>query len=141
MMSFLYATSATYGWIVRRSKSSPLFFAGFAAICLASAFAAAKGVQALTNPSDDSERGKKKDRELLAARRTDALILASANKQRVQDMLQEIKEGRDINDRYQAALRGQTLVRPHAPSPTPSAASTLSSANQSASDSAGVQLL
>ncbi|CAI5969691.1 unnamed protein product [Closterium sp. NIES-64] len=132
-MSFLYATSATYRWIVRRSKSSPLFFAGFAAICLASAFAAAKGVQALTNPSDDSERGKK-DRELLAARRTDALILASANKQRVQDMLQEIKEGRDINDRYQAALRGKTLVRPHAPSPAASAPSTFSSTNESSSD-------
>ncbi|GJP67583.1 hypothetical protein CLOP_g24390 [Closterium sp. NIES-67] len=133
MMSFLYATSATYRWVVRRSKSSPLFFAGVAAICLASAFAAAKGVQSWTNPSDDSERGKKKERELLAGRRTDALILASANKQRVEDMLREIKEGRDINDRYQAALRGQTLVRPQNPSAT-TAPSIQSSANVNASD-------
>lgn len=41
-------------------------------------------------------------------------LVANANKRRLKELLEDVESHVDINDRYNAALRGQTLVGPPA---------------------------
>lgn len=115
-MAFLYAKSATWRWIVARSKESPAFFTVFGVACVGLPWGVAVGVQSLTNPGGDlsqnADVAEKKRAELLRRGRSDSLIVARINKERLGEFLAEIKRGDNTEDRYRAALDGKTLTGP-----------------------------
>eukprot|EP00270_Netrium_digitus_P006427 TRINITY_DN1890_c0_g1_i1.p1 TRINITY_DN1890_c0_g1~~TRINITY_DN1890_c0_g1_i1.p1 ORF type:complete len:142 (+),score=36.02 TRINITY_DN1890_c0_g1_i1:169-594(+) len=106
-MSIFFGTK-NWDWIIQRSRESPRFFAAFAALCVAIPTAAAVSVQALTNPT--SEAALRKQQEVLKHGRKDAAVMARVNKERLGQLLREVEKREDTEDRYRAALRGETLT-------------------------------
>lgn len=107
--------------MVAQSRKSNLFFLGFSAVCLGGCAAAAVGLQALTNPGTvDLGGSSKKEPEnaraaaaaaqLLRQGRPDAALIGKVNTARLGQMLEEIEKKENTEDRYKAALRGETLL-------------------------------
>ncbi|KAG5061469.1 hypothetical protein JHK85_002564 [Glycine max] len=118
-------------WIVRRTRESKPFFLAFATICGVVPGVIGYGVMQLTNT-----RNEKLESHLRTNARPESLCIFSrllvdtvvavlagvkpfvllymmgqVNKERLAEYLGELQRKEDTNDRYVAALRGETLTR------------------------------
>ena len=124
-MAFLYEKSATWRWIVRTTKHSPLYMATFGVAFVAVPYVAGKLVMAGTNPENIKPEWEQqlKARQTVdykarieasysgpacSCKRADhqpcLQLLARANKERLAQLLKETQE-RTGEQRYAAALR------------------------------------
>jgi hypothetical protein len=98
----------TWRIIVNLGKRSPAFMLAFGATCTAGAYFLASATQGGTNPSD-----KKalliEEQKLRRNAGVDAQVLARANKERLRVLLEETRNKKFDNDRYRAALNGESL--------------------------------
>ena len=91
--------------VVAFTRRGPLYFAGFAAVAVGIPYFLGDQVMKGTNgPEADS----KLEQHLRGRASIDAKMLAQAQRERLQVMLDEIKDGKG-GDRYKAALDGQSL--------------------------------
>jgi hypothetical protein len=104
-MALLWEKSRTWRKIVALSKASPTFFAGFTVASLGAAGALAYAIQKATDRNTDEFR-----EELMKRSRKDAVMVNAANKERLGQLLKEIQQKDDFEDRYKAALNGETLT-------------------------------
>lgn len=82
------------------TRRGPLYFAGFTAVALGiPLFLGDKVMEGTNGPQVDS----KLEKELRSNRSIDAQMLAKAQRERLQVMLDEVKAGKGA-DRYKAAL-------------------------------------
>ncbi|KAH1164249.1 hypothetical protein GLYMA_01G216400v4 [Glycine max] len=93
-------------WIVRRTRESKPFFLAFATICGVVPGVIGYGVMQLTNT-----RNEKLESHLRTNARPESLMMGQVNKERLAEYLGELQRKEDTNDRYVAALRGETLTR------------------------------
>lgn len=104
-MAALFDKSRTWRRIVALGKASPAFFWGFTATTVGAAGLLAYLTQKATTRNTDEFR-----EELLKRSRKDAVLVNSANKERLGQLLKEIQQKDDFEDRYKAALNGETLT-------------------------------
>ncbi|XP_027362117.1 uncharacterized protein LOC113869823 [Abrus precatorius] len=93
-------------WIVRRTRESKPFFLAFATICGVVPGVIGFGVMQFTNT-----RSEKLESHLRTSARPESLKMGQVNKERLAEYLGELQRKEDTNDRYVAALRGETLTR------------------------------
>nr|ACU23265.1 unknown [Glycine max] len=93
-------------WIVRRTRESKPFFLAFATVCGVVPGVIGYGVMQLTNT-----RNEKLESHLRTNARPESLMMGQVNKERLAEYLGELQRKEDTNDRYVAALRGETLTR------------------------------
>ncbi|KAM7269487.1 hypothetical protein ACFE04_024984 [Oxalis oulophora] len=105
-MSFLWEKSGTWRWIVRQTRDSKPFFFGFAAFCGVIPGIIGYGVMQVTSSTNPELEAK-----LRQNARPDSLMMGKVNSERLAEYLGELKRKEDTNDRYVAALRGETLIR------------------------------
>ncbi|KAI3496594.1 hypothetical protein L1887_38959 [Cichorium endivia] len=105
-MSFLWEKSSSWRWIVRQTRDSKPFFFAFATVCGVVPGAIGYCVMQLTNSSNEQLES-----ELRRNARPDTLMMGRVNKERLGEYLGELQRKEDTNDRYVAALKGETLTR------------------------------
>ncbi|XP_058208777.1 uncharacterized protein LOC131321836 [Rhododendron vialii] len=105
-MSILWEKSGTWRWIVRQTKESKPFFIAFATICGVVPGVIGYGVMQITN-----SRNQQLESHLRHNAPPDSLMMGKVNKDRLAEYLGELQRKEDTNDRYVAALRGETLTR------------------------------
>ncbi|CAI0448861.1 unnamed protein product [Linum tenue] len=105
-MSFLWEKSQTWRWLVRRTRDSRPFFFGFATVCGVVPGVIGYCVMQLTN-----SRNPELELRLRQKERPDSTMMGRVNQERLAEYLGELQRKEDTNDRYVAALRGETLTR------------------------------
>ncbi|XP_071730328.1 uncharacterized protein [Rutidosis leptorrhynchoides] len=105
-MSFLMEKSSTWRWIVRQTRDSKPFFFCFASVCVVVPCVVGYYVMQATNSSNQHLES-----ELRRNARPDTLLMGKVNKERLGEFLGELQRKEDTNDRYVAALKGETLTR------------------------------
>ncbi|KAL8136628.1 hypothetical protein V2J09_002629 [Rumex salicifolius] len=105
-MSILWEKSGTWRWIVRQTRDSKPFFFAFATICGVVPGVIGYGVMQVT-----SSRNEQLEAQLRKNARPETLMMGKVNQERLAEYLGELKRKEDTNDRYVAALRGETLTR------------------------------
>lgn len=104
-MSWIYAHSSSWRKIVAFTQKSPLYMAGFAVAAFAlPAYIGDQVMERTNGPNAES----KLEKELRARSSVDSQMLVKAQKERLQVLFDELKEGRGA-ERYAAALDGQSL--------------------------------
>lgn len=103
-MAWIFEKSPLWRSIVARTRESPVFYAGFGVACFAVPYALGKVVMWGTNPDVDPVR-----EELLRRRQTvHNQVMAKANRERLAVLLGEIQERQPGDQRYAAALNGES---------------------------------
>lgn len=105
-MSFIWEKSRTWRWIVTKTRDSKPFFITFATVCGVIPGAIGYGVMQLTNTRSSDLEGK-----LRQNARPETMMMGKVNKERLAEFLGEIQRKENTNDRYVAALKGETLTR------------------------------
>ncbi|CAH9085203.1 unnamed protein product [Cuscuta europaea] len=105
-MSILWEKSQTWRWLVKRTKDSKPFFIGFATVCGVIPGLIGYTVMQLTSSSNPELEAK-----LRRDARPESLMMGKVNKERLADYLGELQRKENTNDRYVAALKGETLTR------------------------------
>ncbi|XP_057474323.1 uncharacterized protein LOC130762607 [Actinidia eriantha] len=105
-MSILWEKSETWRWIVRKTRDSKPFFLVFATVCGVVPGVIGYGVMQITN-----SRNQQLEDQLRRNARPDSLMMGKVNSDRLEEFLGELHRKEDTNDRYVAALRGETLIR------------------------------
>jgi len=105
-MAFLYEKSATWRWIVRSCRDSKQFFYTFATICGVIPGVVGYGVMQFTNNNSEKIQA-----DLRKNASEDSLMMGKVNKERLAEFLGELQRKENTEDRYVAALRGETLTR------------------------------
>ncbi|XP_077241577.1 centrosomal protein [Tasmannia lanceolata] len=105
-MSILWEKSETWRWIVRKSRDSKPFFFTFATLC-----GVVPGVIGYCVMQATSSKNEQLEAQLRKTQRPESLMMAKANKEWLAEYLGELQRKEDTNDRYVAALRGETLTR------------------------------
>ncbi|XP_057949715.1 uncharacterized protein LOC131144840 [Malania oleifera] len=105
-MSILWEKSQTWRWIVRMTKESKPFFFTFAAVCGVIPTIIGYGVMQVTNSSNPQLEA-----HLRQTARPDSLMMGKVNQDRLKEYFGELQRKENTNDRYVAALRGETLTR------------------------------
>ncbi|KAG0475726.1 hypothetical protein HPP92_015412 [Vanilla planifolia] len=105
-MSVLWEKRSTWRWLVRRTRDSKRFFFAFATACSVVPVVIGYGVMQLTN-----SRSEQVEAQLRKNARPESLMMAQVNRERLTEFLGELERKEDTNDRYVAALRGETLTR------------------------------
>ncbi|ERN12979.1 uncharacterized protein LOC18441214 [Amborella trichopoda] len=105
-MSFLWEKSPAWRWLIRRTRDSKPFFFTFAMVCGVVPAVIGYGVMQLT-----SSHTEQLEAQLRKTATPDSLMMGKVNKERLAEYLGELQRNEDTNDRYVAALRGQTLTR------------------------------
>ncbi|KAJ0099036.1 hypothetical protein Patl1_19787 [Pistacia atlantica] len=105
-MSILWEKSETWRWLVRKSRDSKPFFFAFATVCGVVPGVIGYCVMQLTN-----SRNPQLEAQLRQTARPDSLMMGKVNQERLAEYLGELQRKEDTNDRYVAALRGETLTR------------------------------
>ncbi|MBA0550795.1 hypothetical protein Gohar_017314 [Gossypium harknessii] len=105
-MSILWEKSETWRWLVRRTRDSKPFFLAFATLCGVVPGVIGYGVMQLTN-----SRNPHLEARLRENARPESLMMGKVNQERLAEYLGELQRKEDTNDRYVAALRGETLTR------------------------------
>ncbi|KAI4333255.1 hypothetical protein L6164_018088 [Bauhinia variegata] len=105
-MSFLGEKSATWRWLVRRTRDSKPFFFAFATVCGVVPGVIGYCVMQLTN-----SRNEQLEAQLRKNARPETIMMGQANKERLAEYLGELQRKENTNDRYVAALKGETLTR------------------------------
>ncbi|CAH8330236.1 unnamed protein product [Eruca vesicaria subsp. sativa] len=105
-MSFLYEKSDTWRWLVRKTRDSRSFFFTFATVCGVIPGIIGYGVMQVTNSTNPELEAR-----LRQSARPETVMMGKVNQERLAEYLGELKQKQDTNDRYVAALRGETLTR------------------------------
>ncbi|KAF8103444.1 hypothetical protein N665_0188s0380 [Sinapis alba] len=105
-MSFLYEKSDTWRWLVRKTRDSRSFFFTFATVCGVIPGIIGYGVMQATNSTNPELEAR-----LRKSARPETVMMGKVNQERLAEYLGELKQKQDTNDRYVAALRGETLTR------------------------------
>ncbi|RLN08082.1 uncharacterized protein C2845_PM11G04850 [Panicum miliaceum] len=117
-MSILWEKSAGWRWLVRRTRDSKPFFFTFAALCGVVPGVIGYGVMQLT-----SSRNEQLEAHLRSTARPETtgyalmvffrsyMMMGQVNRERLAEFLGELQRKEDTNDRYVAALKGETLTR------------------------------
>ncbi|KAJ3674827.1 hypothetical protein LUZ60_005443 [Juncus effusus] len=105
-MSFLWEKSAGWRWLVRQTRDSKPFFFTFAALCGVIPGVVGFCVMTATNSRSDQLQA-----ELRRNARPETTMMGQVNRDRLAEFLGEIQRKEDTNDRYVAALKGETLTR------------------------------
>ncbi|KAI3456642.1 hypothetical protein Pfo_013305 [Paulownia fortunei] len=105
-MSLLWEKSQTWRWLVTKTRDSKPFFFAFATVCGVVPGIIGYCVMQLTNSSNPELEAK-----LRQSARPESLKMGKVNQERLAEYLAELKRREDTNDRYVAALRGETLTR------------------------------
>ncbi|KAK4253568.1 hypothetical protein QN277_010224 [Acacia crassicarpa] len=105
-MSILWEKSATWRWLVRRTRDSKPFFLAFATVCGVVPGVIGYGVMQIT-----STRNEQLEAQLRKNARPETTMMGQVNKERLAEFLGELQRKEDTNDRYVAALKGETLTR------------------------------
>ncbi|GMN60715.1 hypothetical protein TIFTF001_029812 [Ficus carica] len=105
-MSILWEKSETWRWIVRKSRDSKPFFLAFATVC-----GVVPGVIGYCVMQFTNSRSEHLEAQLRSKARPDSLMMGQVNRERLAEFLGELQRKEDTNDRYVAALRGETLTR------------------------------
>ncbi|CAH8356269.1 unnamed protein product [Eruca vesicaria subsp. sativa] len=105
-MSFLYEKSDTWRWLVRKTRDSRSFFFTFATVCGVIPGIIGYGVMQVTNSTNPELEAR-----LRQSARPETTMMGKVNQERLAEYLGELKQKKDTNDRYVAALRGETLTR------------------------------
>jgi hypothetical protein len=105
-MSFLYEKSNTWRWLVMKTRDSRSFFFTFATFCGVIPGIIGYGVMQVTNSTNPELEAR-----LRKSARPDTVMMGKVNQERLAEYLGELKQKQDTNDRYVAALRGETLTR------------------------------
>ncbi|DBA94988.1 TPA: hypothetical protein ACH3X1_002511 [Trebouxia sp. C0004] len=108
-MAWVFEKSPTWRRIVAKTKESPSFYAGFAAACFVVPYGLGKAVMWATNPEVARKRDMALQAELKGRQTYHHESLAKANRQRLAVLLGEVQSGKHSEDRYEAALRGESL--------------------------------
>ncbi|XP_004293882.1 PREDICTED: uncharacterized protein LOC101299359 [Fragaria vesca subsp. vesca] len=98
--------SQTWRWIVTKTRDSKPFFFTFATVCGVIPGIIGYFVMQTTNSGNQELEA-----ELRRKARPDTLMMGQTNKERLAEYLGELQRKENTNDRYVAALRGQTLTR------------------------------
>ncbi|CAF2065738.1 hypothetical protein Bca4012_102308 [Brassica carinata] len=105
-MSFLYEKSDIWRWLVRKTRDSRSFFFTFATVCGVIPGIIGYGVMQATNSTNPELEAR-----LRQSARPETVMMGKVNQERLAEYLGELKQKQDTNDRYVAALRGETLTR------------------------------
>uniref|UniRef100_A0A2P2IJ85 Uncharacterized protein MANES_16G045300 n=1 Tax=Rhizophora mucronata TaxID=61149 RepID=A0A2P2IJ85_RHIMU len=105
-MSILWEKSETWRWIVRKTRDSRPFFLAFATVCGVVPGVIGYCVMQLTN-----SRNPELEARLRQSSRPESVMMGKVNRERLAEYLGELQRKEDTNDRYAAALRGETLTR------------------------------
>ncbi|KAL6567603.1 hypothetical protein OROGR_001271 [Orobanche gracilis] len=105
-MSFLWEKSQTWRWLVTKTRDSRPFFLTFATVCGVVPGIIGYCVMQLTNSKNPELEAK-----LRQTARPETLMMGKVNQERLAEYLGELKRKEDTNDRYIAALKGETLTR------------------------------
>ncbi|ESQ27180.1 hypothetical protein EUTSA_v10019255mg [Eutrema salsugineum] len=105
-MSFLYEKSDSWRWLVRKTRDSRSFFFTFATLCGVIPGIIGYGVMQVTNSTNPELESR-----LRQSARPETVMMGKVNQERLAEYLGELKQKQDTNDRYVAALRGETLTR------------------------------
>ncbi|KAL8033131.1 hypothetical protein ABFX02_13G142000 [Erythranthe guttata] len=105
-MSLLWEKSQTWRWLVTKTRDSKPFFFAFATVCGVVPGIIGYCVMQVTNSSNPELEAK-----LRQSARPDSLKMGKVNQERLAEYLGELKRKENTNDRYVAALRGETLTR------------------------------
>ncbi|KAF3450670.1 hypothetical protein FNV43_RR06759 [Rhamnella rubrinervis] len=105
-MSILWEKSETWRWLVRRTRDSKPFFLTFATLC-----GIVPGVIGFCVMQATNSRSEQLEAHLRRNARPESLKMGQVNRERLAEFLGELQRKEDTNDRYVAALRGETLTR------------------------------
>ncbi|GAB2274299.1 hypothetical protein Dimus_009065 [Dionaea muscipula] len=105
-MSMLWEKSEAWRWIVRKSRDSKSFFFTFATVCGVVPGIIGYCVMQMTN-----SRNEQLEAYLRQNGRPETKMMGQVNKERLAEFLGELQRKEDTNDRYVAALKGETLTR------------------------------
>ncbi|KAF9674493.1 hypothetical protein SADUNF_Sadunf10G0133000 [Salix dunnii] len=105
-MSILWEKSEAWRWIVRKTRDSKPFFFTFATVCGVVPGVIGYFVMQTTNSSNPELEAR-----LRQNARPDSLLMGRVNRERLAEYLGELQRKEDTNDRYVAALRGETFTR------------------------------
>ncbi|KAJ6720708.1 hypothetical protein OIU85_023879 [Salix viminalis] len=105
-MSILWEKSEAWRWIVRKTRDSKPFFFTFATVCGVVPGVIGYFVMQTTNTSNPELEAR-----LRQNARPDSLMMGRVNRERLAEYLGELQRKEDTNDRYVAALRGETFTR------------------------------
>ncbi|KAM5586906.1 hypothetical protein ABKV19_005704 [Rosa sericea] len=98
--------SQTWRWIVTKTRDSKPFFFTFATVCGVVPGIIGYFVMQTTNSGNPELEA-----ELRRKARPDTVMMGQTNKERLAEYLGELQRKENTNDRYVAALKGQTLTR------------------------------
>lgn len=98
--------SSSWRWIVTKTRDSKPFFFTFAMVCGVIPGIVGYGVMQVTNSRND-----KLESHLRNTSRPETRMMGQVNKERLAEYLAELQRKEDTNDRYVAALKGETLTR------------------------------
>ncbi|XP_073058799.1 uncharacterized protein [Primulina huaijiensis] len=105
-MSLLWEKSQTWRWLVTKTRDSRPFFFAFATVCGVVPGVIGYCVMQFTNSSNPELEAK-----LRNSARPDSVMMGKVNQERLAEFLGELKRKENTNDRYVAALKGETLTR------------------------------
>ncbi|KAL3850996.1 hypothetical protein ACJIZ3_012878 [Penstemon smallii] len=105
-MSLLWEKSRTWRWLVTKTRDSKPFFFTFATVCGVVPGIIGYCVMQMTNSSNPELEAK-----LRKSARPETVMMGKVNQERLAEFLGELKRKEDTNDRYVAALKGETLTR------------------------------
>ncbi|XP_030471530.2 uncharacterized protein LOC115689582 [Syzygium oleosum] len=105
-MSILWEKSGAWRWIVRKTRDSKPFFLAFATVC-----GVVPGVIGYCVMQLTSSRTDQLEARLRQNARPESLMMGKVNRDRLAEYLGELRRKEDTNDRYVAALKGETLTR------------------------------
>ncbi|KAF5733553.1 hypothetical protein HS088_TW17G01099 [Tripterygium wilfordii] len=105
-MSMLWEKSETWRWIVRKTRDSKPFFLGFATLC-----GVVPGIIGYCVMQATNTRNPELEARLRQTARPESVMMGKVNQERLAEYLGELQRKEDTNDRYVAALRGETLTR------------------------------
>lgn len=91
---------------MRKTRDSKPFFLAFATVC-----GVVPGVIGYCVMQATSSRTEQLEARLRQTARPDSLMMGKVNRDRLAEYLGELQRKEDTNDRYVAALKGETLTR------------------------------
>ncbi|KAK9133849.1 hypothetical protein Scep_013377 [Stephania cephalantha] len=98
--------AGAWRWMVQKTRDSTPFFLAFATVCGVVPGVVGYFVMQLT-----SSRNDELEAYLRKNARPETLRMGQVNRERLAEYLGELQRKEDTNDRYVAALRGETLTR------------------------------
>ena len=91
---------------MRQTRDSKPFFLAFATICGVVPGVIGFGVMQMTNSSNEQLEARLRQKAS-----PETMMMGKVNQERLAEYLGELQRKEDTNDRYVAALRGETLTR------------------------------